>query len=213
MARRTLIVTAVQAEADAIGRPSGAFVVVGGIGKTNAASATTAAIMSDGPFDWVINAGVAGSLPKSNLSLGDIVVASKCVYAEEGIETPGGFQTIEQMGFSLGNFSGNAVPVHPWMLERLTAIGIVAPIATVATCSGTDARAAMVQKRTNCVCEAMEGAAVIHAAHRVGAPAIEIRSISNTTGDRDSQEWNIEFALQNLGDAVRKSINVLWGES
>ena len=36
MSRRILIVTAVQAEADAIGRPNGTFVVAGGIGKTNA---------------------------------------------------------------------------------------------------------------------------------------------------------------------------------
>lgn len=212
MARRILIITAVQAEVDAIGRPSGAFVIAGGIGKTNAASAATAAIMSDGPFAWVISAGIAGSLPKSNLSLGDIVIANKCVYTEEGLETPDGFHNIEQMGFSLGNFIGNDVPVDPWMIERLSSIGTVAPIATVATCSGTDARAALVQKRTGCVCEAMEGAAVVHAANRIGAPAIELRAISNTTGNRDSQEWNIELALQNLGDAVRNSINALWSE-
>ena len=62
MARRILIVTAVQAEVDAIGRPSGTFVVAGGIGRTNAAAATTEAVLSDGPFTWIINAGVAGSL-------------------------------------------------------------------------------------------------------------------------------------------------------
>jgi futalosine hydrolase len=105
MARRILIITAVQAEADVIGRPNGTFVVAGGIGRTNAAAATTAAILSDGPFSWVINAGVAGALPESSLSLGDIVVANKCVYAEEGLESPDGFQNMDQMGFSLGNFT------------------------------------------------------------------------------------------------------------
>ena len=58
----------------------------------------------------------------------------------------------------------------------------------------------------------MEGAAVVHAASRVGAPGIEMRSISNTTGNRDTQEWNIELALQNLGKAVHGAINALWGE-
>jgi futalosine hydrolase len=212
MARRILIITAVQAEADAIGRPSGTFVVAGGIGKTNAASATTASIMSDGPFTWIINAGIAGALPNSNLALGEIVVANKCVYAEEGLETPTGFQTIEQMGFSLGNFAGNAVPVDPWMLERLAPIGTVAPIATVATCSGTDARATLVQERTGCACEAMEGAAVVHAANRVGAPAIEVRAISNTTGNRDTQNWDIPTALENLSKAIDDSIRALWSE-
>ena len=212
MARRILIVTGVQAEADAIGKPSGTFVVVGGIGKTNAAAATTAAVLSDGPFRWIINAGVAGALPESELSIGDIVIANKCVYFEEGLITPDGFQNIEEMGFSLGNFLGNYVPVDSWMLERLSEIGKVAPVATVATCSGTNEQAKLVKERTGCLCEAMEGAAVVHAANRLSAPAIEIRAISNTTGDRNNQEWDIKLALDNLGKAVNDSINALWSE-
>jgi futalosine hydrolase len=212
MSRRILIITAVQAEADAIGRPSGTFVVAGGIGRTNAAAATTSAVLSDGPFQWIINAGLAGALPESGLSIGDIVVAKKCVYFEEGLLTPDGFQNIEEMGFSLGNFLGNEVPVDSWMLERLSEIGKVAPVATVATCSGTNEQAELVQKRTSCLCEAMEGAAVVHAANRLSAPAIEIRAISNTTGDRNNQEWDIKLALDNLGKAVNDSINALWSE-
>ena len=58
----------------------------------------------------------------------------------------------------------------------------------------------------------MEGAAVVHTANRLGAPAIEIRSISNTTGERDAQQWNIDLALSNLGVAINKAITVLRGE-
>lgn len=209
MSRRILIVTAVQAEADAIGRPKGTFVVSSGIGRTNAAAATTAAILSDGPFTWAINAGVAGALPESNLRAGDIVIANKCVYVEEGLMTPDGFQNMEQMGFSLGNFSGNAVPVDPWMLEQFSPLGHIASVATVATCSGSDAQAEIVRERSGCACEAMEGAAVVHAAHRLGVPSIEIRAISNTTGDRDSQEWNLELALSTLGQVVNEAITSL----
>jgi futalosine hydrolase len=212
MSRRILIITAVQAEADAIGIPSDVLVVVGGIGRTNAAASTTESIMADGPFQWVISAGIAGALPESNLKIGDIVVSNKCVYAEEGLETPDGFQNIESMGFSLGNFTGNDVPVDPQMLEQLSAIGTVAQIATVATCSGSTKQAELIAARTGCVCEAMEGAAVVHAAHRFNVPAIEIRAISNTTGDRDSQRWDIELALRNLSKAVSNSIHALWSE-
>ena len=212
MSRKILIVTAVQAEVDAIGKPCGTFVVAGGIGRTNAAIATTASILTDGPFEWVINAGVAGALPESNLNLGDVVIANKSVYFEEGLLTPNGFQTIDEMGFSLGEFVNNEVPGDPWMIERLRSTGTVAPIATVATCSGTNAQAQLVRNRTSCVCEAMEGAAVVHTANRLGAHAIEIRAISNTTGTRDSQEWNIDLALKNLGVAVNKVITTLWAE-
>jgi len=212
MSRRILIVTAVQAEADAIGKPKGVCVVTGGIGRTNASVATTTSILTDGPFSWIINAGVAGSLPQSNVALGDIVLASKCVYAEEGLLTPDEFQDMGKMGFSLGNFEGNEVPVDPWMLKQLASIGHVAPIATVATCSGSDDQAELVRHRTNCVCEAMEGAAVVHTAIKFGAQAIEIRSISNTTGNRDTQCWDLSLALHTLGDAVNKAITKLRDE-
>ena len=119
---------------------------------------------------------------------------------------------MNEMGFSLGDFEGNTVPVDPWMLERLRPVGTEGSIATVATCSGTDEQADLIQNRTGCICEAMEGAAVVHTANRLGAPAIEIRSISNTTGERDAQQWNIDLALSNLGVAINKAITVLRGE-
>jgi futalosine hydrolase len=212
MARRILIVTAVQQEADAVGFSDAAYVVAGGIGKTNAAVATTTAIHDEGPFDFVINAGVAGSLPNSGLSMGDVVVASSCVYVEEGLITPDGFQDMNAMGFSLGDFSGNTVPVDATLLGRLGMIGVTGSIATVATCSGTDEQAALVADRTGCLCEAMEGAAVVHAARLAGLPAIEIRAISNTTGNRDAQNWDLELAFANLGVAINVAVSALQDE-
>ena len=158
MTPRILIVTAVQGEADAIGNPNDTFIVSGGIGRTNAAVSTTTSILSNGPFSWVISAGIAGALPESNLQIGDIVIANKCVYAEEGLQTPDGFQNMQEMGFSLGDFDGNDVPVDQDMLERIGKIGVIGSIATVATCSGTDKQAKLLKHRTQCLCEAMEGA-------------------------------------------------------
>ncbi len=210
MSRRVLIVTAVDAEADAIDKSPGMWITAGGIGRTNAAAATTAAILERGPFAWVLSAGVGGALPGGNLSIGDVVVANRCVYAEEGLATPGGFQDMKDMGFSLGNFEGNVVPVDPGMLKcaegRLSTVGI----ATVATCSGSDEQASTVAARTGCACEAMEGAAVVHAARRLGAAAIELRAISNTTGDRDGQVWDLPLALDRLGAAVTEMTGGLW---
>ena len=76
------------------------------------------------------------------------------------------------------------------------------PIATVATCSGTDALAAGIAVRTGAIAEAMEGAAVLHAARLLGAPAIELRSISNRTGDRDRQDWKLSEAFEALRSAA-----------
>ncbi len=200
----TLIVVAVEKEAEAIAR-CGARVVVAGIGRTNAAAETTRAILQDGPFDCVISAGIAGALPGSGLVHGDLVLASECVYVEEGLMTPEGFRDMRGLGFPLGDFEGNRVPVDSARAASAArALGIrLGPIATVATCSGSDAAAAEVVRRTGAVAEAMEGAAVVHAGRRLRIPGLELRAISNTTGNRTSQQWNIAAAL----DALRVGVD------
>ena len=206
---RMLFVTSVQAEAEAIGLIDDVVIVVSGIGRTNAAAATTEAIVRNGPFDLAVNAGVAGALPSGGLSIADTVVATRCVYFEEGLWAPSGFKDIAAMGFALGDFPGNVVPVDEAVLARLTDYLSCGPIATVATCSGTDEAARLVQQRTGAVAEAMEGAAVVHAAHRLGVGAIEIRAISNTTGNRQQQVWKLDDALAALGSSVRKIATIL----
>jgi futalosine hydrolase len=207
---RLLIVTSVEAEARAIGVIENASIVVSGIGRTNAAAATTEVIVRSWnrggtPFDAVINAGIAGALPGSGLNIGECLVASQCIYAEEGIVTSKGFATLQAMGFSLGDFEGNAVPVDEELLDLLGSEFPIGPIATVATCSGTkDAAAEIVRRTGGALAEAMEGAAVVHAARRLKVPAIEIRTISNTTGDRASQQWDIAGAMTALGEAMRR---------
>jgi futalosine hydrolase len=58
----------------------------------------------------------------------------------------------------------------------------------------------------------MEGAAVVHAARLAGLLAIEIRAISNTTGNRDAQQWDLGLALDNLGTAVNTAVSALQDE-
>jgi futalosine hydrolase len=207
---RILVVTSVRAETKAIGALDGVTVVTAGIGRANAAVAAAEAILcGDAAFDAVLSAGVAGALPDSALAIGDAIVATACVYAEEGLATPAGWLDMTGLGFSLGDFEGNAVPVDAGLLGKLEPRFRCGPIATVATCSGTDAAAREVVRRTGAIAEAMEGAAVVHAARRLGVPAIELRVISNTTGDRDRQQWDLRGALEALGPAVRTAVDAL----
>lgn len=199
---RLLIVTAVEREAAACAALSNSVVVAGGIGRTNAAIATTRSILEQGPFDAVLSMGVAGSLPGSGLAIGDVVVGSSAIYMEEGIETPMGFGDMSSLGFSLGDFEGNTIQSDPALYERLASLGRCGPIATVATCSGTDLAAERVHSRTGAIAEAMEGAAVLHAGRSLALPGIEVRTISNSTGDRDNQQWNLDLALESLTGAA-----------
>jgi futalosine hydrolase len=201
---KLLVVAATAREAEALAC-SRAHVVVSGIGRVNAAAATTAALLEEGPFHGVLSVGIAGALPASMLAPGEVVVATACVYMEEGLQTPDGFQDTASMGFPLGDFTGNQVPVDPALTRFLPGPRHDGAIATVATCSGTDALAQAVQARTGAIAEAMEGAAVVHAALRLGIRGGEIRVISNTTGDRGRQRWDLARAwtsLARVGSAI-----------
>ena len=61
-------------------------------GLESSPPATTQAILDEGPFDAVLSAGVAGSLPGGGLDIGDVILAKRCVYAEEGLITERGFE-------------------------------------------------------------------------------------------------------------------------
>ena len=206
---RLLIVTAVGKESEACGSIPDAMVVTGGVGRTNAAVATTRSVLEHGPFDAVVSIGIAGSLPGSDLAIGDVVVASSSIYFEEGLLAPDGFHDLASMGFPLGDFEGNAIPGDQKLLAMAGSLGVLGPIAMVACCSGTDEAARTVVQRTGAVAEAMEGAAVLHAGRALGLPGIEVRAVSNTTGDRDRQTWDLVGGLEALGAASRRLGQIL----
>src|SRR3990172_3304158 len=88
------------------GRLSGSRVVyaASGIGKTNAAHAAALLIERHRP-SLIINFGLGGAYPSSGLSTGDIAVATKEIYADEGVLLGDGFHTLETIGlpfFSTG---------------------------------------------------------------------------------------------------------------
>lgn len=181
--------------------------LVTGIGKVNAAGALVQALSAPRGYQLVINIGLAGLLPtgRARLEIGQAVVADPSVYADEGVETESAFLECAALGFPMGGslFAGPQVPVG----TRFAGIDATAdargPIATVSTCSGTDARADAVAKRTGAIAEAMEGASCAHVCAVLGVPFAELRVISNTTGDRARQRWDVPRALARMTDLVR----------
>ncbi len=222
--RRWLIVTAAPKEAAAVVSGLGGQrapeawrtvtagsrfdVVLSGIGKANAAGATARAL-DPARHGGVLNVGVCGALPDGGAAPLDVVVASESVYADEGLETSEGFLDAARMGFPPGmnERQGVRCPGDVALGEALRPeADAVGPIATVSTCSGTEALARSVRDRTGGVAEAMEGAAVGFCVQRIadvhGAPLpfLEVRVVSNRTGERAAQEWDLEGALQRLSD-------------
>jgi futalosine hydrolase len=210
-----------------VGRIHGEEVVyiISGMGKTNAAHATTLLLEKFSP-DTLILFGVGGAYPSSGLRIGDIAVAEKELYGDEGVMTEDGFQGTEFIGIPLATKGGrkyyNEFPLDKELVGK--ALGSLAPAAqpsagsiaaaagrfvTVSTCTGTRKRALELQKRFGAICENMEGAAVAHICALYGTPLIEIRGISNIVGVRDRAKWDIRLAAENCQRVVMEVLKGL----
>ncbi len=216
---RVLFVTAAPKEAasvaSAFGKPAPdpwqrvelaawADLIATGVGKSNAAGAT-ARHLDPARHRHVLNVGIAGVLPGSGLRLLETVAGIRSVFADEGVLSPEGYSSMSARGFPpLSTSEGDGVTSDG---QLLAALGIphVQAIATVSTCSGTNALAREIVTRTGAEVEAMEGAAVGLVASRLGVGFAEVRVISNTTGDRGSQQWDLPGALAALREWVARA--------
>ncbi len=201
-----------------------------GVGKVNAGVCVAKCLGANAePSTLVVNVGVCGALPRDEdamLPNGSIVVGAASVYADEGVRSPTGYADMGTMGFPYwpganvptggaggagGAGSGGcaAIVADVELVERsrsvlAAALGVgivVGRIATVSTCSGTNAMATEIARRTGAVAEAMEGAAIGHSLARLRGSSpgfLEVRIVSNTTGDRDTQVWDLKGALSVL---------------
>ena len=167
-----------------------------GVGPVNAAFALTR-LLAAGLPRAVIVCGVGGAYPGSGLEPGDVACATSETYGDLGADSPDGFLDMTALGFPIGPLTLDLFPV-----ERRV------PFVTCATCTGTDARAAEMVRRTGGAVESMEGAAIVHIARKMGVPVGEIRGISNIAGRRDRASWRLEEAAANARAAL-----VAWIES
>lgn len=202
------------------GAVAGSRVVFGisGMGKTNAAHAATMLMERFSP-SCIVNFGIGGAYPSSGLEVGDIAVAEKEVYADEGVLLKDGLHSFERTGIPLLKVRGrkhfNEFPADK-RLGRL-ALKAASSIAhcksgiflTVSACTGTGKRAAELDAKFGPICENMEGAAVAHICHIYGIPFVEIRGISNIVEDRDMKKWDMELASENCQKAVLQFLNII----
>lgn len=175
-----------------------------GVGKANAAGGT-ARLLDSSRHAALISTGIAGSLPspRGQLPNRSVVVATSCVHADEGMRTPTGFIDLAQMGFPLSDEPGQRHHCSPQIIQALRPLADAAgPIATVSICSATDALAQEIADRTGAIAETMEGAAVGLVATRLRVPFGEFRTISNPTGDRSTQTWDLAGALARLSQVL-----------
>ncbi|TQS43211.1 futalosine hydrolase [Cryptosporangium phraense] len=190
-----LVVTAVQAELDALGVDG----LVGGVGPV-AAAVSTAMALGSGTYDLVLSTGLAGGFA-GRAPIGSIVVADTVRWADLGADTDEGFLDLAGLGLAGGDVL--ASPGGRWVTDALDLPVLTGEILTLSTMTGTDRRGAeLASVHPSAVAEAMEGYGVAWAAQAAGVPWAELRAISNLVGRRDRSAWNIPLAFESLRTAV-----------
>lgn len=198
-----LIMTAVDGEREAVLRGLKGHtrfeVLTAGVGPAWAAARTAAALCARN-YALVISAGIGGGFP-GRAEIGSLVVADRIIAPDLGVETPEGFQSVDDLGFGSG-IVPVALDIAARWAEALRAAGLPAvlgPALTVSTATGTAATALERAARVpGAASEGMEGYGAAVAARDRGVPVMEIRAISNPVGPRDRAAWRIGEALAKL---------------
>lgn len=193
------------------------LLLAGGMGKSNAAQALTAALETH-RIRGIVGFGVAGAYASATgLDAGGIALASAEIYGDEGVDAPGGWLSTEAIGIPLLSLDGiacfNEIPLDSERVAAasgaLTDAGVahaVGPLITVSACSGTADRGAALAGRFGAVAETMEGAAYAHVAALYQVPFVEVRGISNRVEDRDLSSWKLAEAAEAAARAVEQIV-------
>jgi nucleoside phosphorylase len=163
----------------------GAETLCCGVGPVESALQTARALAVRRP-DAVLHIGIAGA---HEIEPPALVLGSESVY-EDVIDPAFTLTRVERVDpdASLLAAARAALPQ-----------ALVVPIATCGRVGGG----------IGCDVEAMEGFGVLRAAALAGVPAVELRAVSNHTGEQDRGKWRIEDALAALADATATLVAAL----
>jgi futalosine hydrolase len=181
-----------------------------GVGKANAAHASSLLIERFRP-GLIYVLGVAGAYPLSGLNIGDIAVAEKEVYGDEGLLTDDGFLTMDAINLPVAAAGcTDYYNEFPMLLpDKLRNHGHRGIFVTVSSCSGTGRRGDSISSRFNAICENMEGAAVAHIGLLNNVAVAEIRGISNIIEDRSGKPLDKSAILRAALNAQRFFLETL----
>jgi len=163
--------------------------------------------LSEREYDFVINAGIAGSFNK-DLLIGDVVFVQSDQFADLGIEDKNDFNTIFEKGFALGNqfpFK-DAILNNPYDFEF--GLKDVSAISVNMT-HGNQNSVKLFKDKFDADIETMEGAAFFYVCLQEGVKFLQVRSISNYVEERNSANWNIPLAIKNLNQKLLEIIDVV----
>lgn len=162
--------------------------------------------LSQKNYDLVIQAGIAGTF-SPDLKKGTVLLVDKDAFGDLGIYEKGNFKTLFDSGF----INENEFPFsNGWLVNRheyLTHSSL--SLATGITVNKITDDGIQIKKLSDKFkpdIESMEGAALHYVCLQQKIKFLQLRSISNTVGERDKQKWEMKKAITNLNMELKKII-------
>jgi futalosine hydrolase len=190
-----------------------------GVGKTNAAHGTTLLLEKFYPRLMLL-IGCCGAYRGSGLQPGDVAIANKEIFGEEGVITQQGWRSTHFLNLPLLR-KGDRAYYNSFEMDQAVlnkAHGIlqkfnpkIGPFITISEVSGTQQKAEEMEQRFHGICENMEGAAVAQLCTLYDVPFLEVRGISNLVKERNRDEWDLSAAT-NICQQAALALTVHWGE-
>src|SRR5580704_185784 len=178
---------------------SKAELLISGVGQLRTCYVLQKKINAQRP-DLVIQAGFGGGPSKEDI--GKVYAIRSEKMADLGLMEKTGFTNIFDMGLDqpdLFPFRGGKL-INPYrFLLEWTGFPILDGV-TVNEIKSADF--AGFQRNATPVVESMEGAALHYVCLMEKIPFIQIRTVSNVTGDRDKNQWKLKEARENLHESL-----------
>ena len=156
-------------------------------------------IITEQKPDFIIQIGIAGSYDKQRF-LGDVAVVEEEFLGSCGVEENGEWKDIFDLKFGNKNQfpfekSGLKNPfLETYNLLHLPEVKAV----TVDEITTAQSRIQQLKNKYNPSLESMEGASLHYCASQYNIPFLQMRGISNYTGERNKTNWKIKDAIQNV---------------
>lgn len=179
------------------------YVLISNVGQL-AMAAELSHFLCKYPVNYCLNIGVAGTF-NSKLQIGDVVQVAKEQLADLGAETP--YEFIHHSNFSFMN--NNAFPfvaacLYPYVnkneevFSKYTRMLPSVDALTVNRVGGTLATINYRKQQFKADIESMEGAAFFYVCNKWKLPCLQIRGISNRVEVRNTENWDIPLAVDNV---------------
>lgn len=154
-------------------------------------------------FNLVINAGICGSYNDA-YELGSAVRVEYDLFSDTGAEDGKSLFDLELIKKDDFPFEKGELKDNPGNIPGLDKLLPSVRAVTVNRISQSNGNISFLKTKYRPDIESMEGAAVFYICSNEKLNFIQIRGISNIVGDRDQNNWEVEKAMNSVGEAVLK---------